>query len=110
MYSPPPSFSAEQFSSVSHTGSRPHQLWSASWCDFARNKRFTKSQIRSVILKEFFFETAERSEGFAKNLRDNKKERMDVNEEECQLRRGNREQNAANLHKESKVASQKKFF
>ena len=57
-----------------------------------------------------FFESTPEEERRTKNLRDNRKERIDVNEEECQLRRGNREQNAANLHKESKVASHKKVL
>jgi len=62
------------------------------------DKRGTKLQVRSVTLKEFFESTRE-EEKRSKNLRDNKKERIGVNREECELRRGNREQHVANLHK-----------
>ena len=63
-----------------------------------RDKRGTKLQIRSGTLKEKFEATRE-EEKRSKNLRDNKKERIGVNREECELRRGNREQHVANLHK-----------
>ena len=54
-----------------------------------------------------FFESTHEEAKRTKNLRDNKKERIDVNQEECELRRGNREQHVANLHKKNMVASHK---
>ena len=55
------------------------------------DKRGTKLQIRSVTLKEFFESTNE-EEKSTRNFRDNRKEKIEVNQEECELRRGNREQ------------------
>ena len=62
------------------------------------DKRFTKLHVRSVTLTKCFESTRE-EEKRTKNLRDNRKERIDVNQEACELRRGNQEQNAANCIK-----------
>ena len=69
-----------------------------------------------MTLKEFLESTHE-EERCPKNLRDNRKERIEVNQEECELRRGNRKhkvvyatQKVANLHKKNKVASHNLSF